>query len=172
MSSSASLNDCWTYYYHDPDNADWNLSSYQRLVDVSTVDDFWHAHVATKPYLSRGMFFLMREHVYPCWDDENNIKGGCLCMKVLKDDIVTFWEHLAVHALGEHITVDPDRWSAVTGLSVSPKRYFCIVKIWLADCADQDEDHRALFRLPPAYNGEVLFRSNMENISGKNTKQH
>lgn len=138
--------------------------SYQRLLDVSTVDDFWHAHIAMKPFLSRGMFFLMREHVYPCWDDEHNLKGG-----VLKDDIVSFWEHLAIHALGEHMTVDGGRWSVVNGLSVSPKRYFCIVKLWLADC-DDDVFNQKSFRLPPSYTGEVLFRSNMENIRGKNNQ--
>ena len=34
------LNDVWTLYFHTPDDPDWTLSSYVRLTDVSTVEDF------------------------------------------------------------------------------------------------------------------------------------
>lgn len=169
--SETFLQDVWTYYFHDPDDPNWNLNSYHRLHDVATLQDFWDVHSATASFLSRGMFFVMREHVYPCWDDPLNITGGCLSMKVLKEDMPAFWEHLMVRMLGETLLVpdasdaDPERWSAINGMSVSPKRFFCIVKLWLRrdDLAD-----RRHYDLPAKYNGEILFRLNAENIKTNN----
>lgn len=163
------LHDVWTYRFHDPEDPNWNLDSYHHLADLSTVDDFWDVHLATMPYIRRGMFFVMREHVFPCWDDKHNITGGCLSMKVLKSDVAEFWEHLVMHVIGERMLAPsaqacvalPDGTPAINGLSVSPKRFFCIVKIWLATDKFTDRKH---FRLPPSYTGEVLFRSNIENI--------
>jgi hypothetical protein len=166
------LQDVWTYYFHDPDNADWNFGSYVRLGDVSTIDDFWDYHRATEGYVSRGMFFIMREHVYPCWDDKLNITGGCISMKVLKEDLPAFWDHLVMHMLGERLFIGPDKddhedeaWSVVNGLSVSPKRYFCIVKMWLRNDRYTERRH---YRIPQSYTGEVLYRTNTENIKGNN----
>ena len=166
------LQDVWTYYFHDPEDSNWNHDSYIRLGDVCSAEDFWEYHAATAKYINRGMFFVMREHVYPCWDDKYNITGGCMSMKVLKDDLPAFWEHLLVHMLGErlllHNTEDDDggdTWSVINGISVSPKRCFCIVKLWLRN--ERFTDKRA-FRLPDSYSGEVLYRTNTENIKGNN----
>jgi hypothetical protein len=167
------LQDAWTCYFHDPDDSNWNNESYHRVCDVSTVEDFWEVNDGLAPFLSRGMFFLMREHVYPCWDDKLNITGGCLSMKVLKDELPAFWEYVATRMLGESLVLesaierhhDPDRWSIVNGVSVSPKRFFSIVKLWLRDELNVDRED---FDLPPSYSGEVLFRSNSENIKNNN----
>ena len=169
-------------YFHEPDDTNWNYNSYVRIGDMSTVEDFWDFNAAIAKYLSRGMFFVMREHVYPCWDDKHNIDGGCLSMKVLKEDMPAFWEHLMVRMLGEALFAPPpkgggggrggrgpavaeDAWSIVNGISVSPKRYFCIVKLWLRT---EDFTHKRFFALPAHYNGEVLYKNNTDNIKNNN----
>lgn len=191
--SLSMLQDVWTLYFHDPNDVDWNLSSYVRLGDISSVADYWDYRTATASYLSRGMFFVMREHVFPCWDDKMNINGGCLSMKVLKDDMPIYWDNLLVHMLGERLfdpkrndedggkndrdgvkqtkdddDEDEDAWSVVNGLSVSPKRYFCIIKIWL-----RDEKHKdaADFRLPQGYVGEVLYKANSCNLKAESVQR-
>lgn len=168
------LQDVWTYYFHDPEDSNWNLDSYRRLGDVSTVEDACLMHEALLPLLSQGMFFLMREHVYPCWDDPNNMKGGCLSLKVPKDSVHDTWQDLTRRMLGEHLLIshkagnrddgdEGDLWSTVNGISVSPKRFFSIVKLWLRDERYTDRDH---FALPESYNAEVIYRSNIESIRG------
>ena len=173
METPVFFQDVWTLYFHDPDDVNWNLNSYIRLGDMSTVQDFWEHHEAIASYLSNGMFFVMREHVFPCWDDPHNIKGGCISIKVLKEDLPAVWEHLIVRMLGERLfspaaDEDCDAWSVVTGLSVSPKRYFCIIKIWLGS---QKYTDPRMFRLPETYDGEVLYRANADNIKGNNQVQ-
>lgn len=171
------LNDTWTMYFHEPSDSNWTMASYVRLEQISSVEAFWRVHEGTKKFLSRGMFFLMREHVFPCWDDPNNIDGGCISIKVLKEDIGTFWEEVAVRMLGESLVkknkVEPRprgasgsddvdaAWSLVNGVSTSPKRYFCIAKIWLRKGVLLD---KANFAFPACYHGEPLYRSNMDNI--------
>ena len=161
------LQDAWTVYFHDPDDPDWALSSYHRVADVTSVADYWAVHEALEGHLARGMFFVMREHVYPCWDDKENINGGCLSMKVPKDDLPAAWAHLVQHMLGETVVRDPAAWATVNGLSVSPKRCFCIVKLWLRDASLCD---RRAFALPPGYCGEVIFRSNTDNIRNNHAR--
>lgn len=178
------LQDTWTFRFHDPDNSDWTMPSYVRLADVSSIADMWEVHVGMQQYLTEGMFFVMREHVFPCWDDVSNIKGGCISLKVLKTELHTFWEELLIGVLGETLVLsagpskaarvgldaekdevvdfqdeEDDLWSTINGISTSPKRYYCIVKLWLRDGRRCNREH---FRLPCNYQGEVLYKSNTE----------
>ena len=155
------LHDVWTLYFHDPEDPDWTLESYHRLGDVATVEDFWELHGAVGEHASTGMFFLMREHVFPCWDDKTNIDGGCLSIKVPVDAAGAAWELLAKRAIGETLVVAPGAWASLNGVSISPKRGFCIAKLWMADERQRD---RGAFRLPEDYRGEVVYRSNRDNM--------
>ena len=182
------LDDTWTLYFHEPSNNDWTMPSYVRLEQISSVESFWQVHEGIKKYLSHGMFFLMREHVFPCWDDVHNIRGGCISIKVLKEELESFWELAVVRMLGDRLVVsgqgpgspnspkdrpntaevneeEPDVWSMVNGISTSPKRYFCICKLWLCEGAPTE---KRFFRLPGNFHGEPLYRSNIENIKHNN----
>lgn len=154
-------------YFHDPNNEDWTLGSYLRLHNISTVEDFWACHNAIKEKLKNGMFFMMREHVFPCWDDEYNINGGCISIKVLKESVVEFWESLCIRVLGENLLDDSHEaeWDKINGISTSPKRYFCIIKIWLKDNTLND---KKFFKLLNKYYGDVIYRDNMDNIQRNN----
>jgi hypothetical protein len=158
------LNDTWTMYFHEPSDSDWTMASYIRLDQISSIEDFWKVHEGMQKYISKGMFFLMREHVFPCWDDSSNIDGGCISIKVLKEDIGAFWQEIVAKLVGESLMVEDassDAWSHVNGISTSPKRFFCICKIWLKDSAYTDKKH---FALPLRYYGELMYKSNAENI--------
>lgn len=155
------LHDMWSYYFHDPEDPDWTLESYKRLGDAATLEDACEIHRAVAPHAACGMFFLMREHVFPCWDDKHNIGGGCLSIKIPVDAARAAWDLLVKRSIGETMVVDDDAWAKLNGVSISPKRGFCIAKLWLADEALTT---RAAFRLPEDYRGEVVYRSNRENM--------
>jgi hypothetical protein len=162
------INDVWTLYFHASDDPDWTLSSYVRLTDISTVEDFWASSSCLTPHVAENMFFLMREGVYPCWDDPQNMYGGCVSMKVSKMDAPRAWEDVCSRVLGETIASDRTAWELVNGVSISPKRYFSIIKVWLKDSErfTQSTD----FDLPSWYNGEVLFRNHMDCIKANTEK--
>lgn len=168
------LQDTWTFMFHDPDDPNWMKESYKRLADVSSVADVWDVHTAVQKYLPDGMFFVMRGHVFPSWDDEWNIRGGCISLKILKTELHTFWEELLIGVLGEtmvlHTEGDGDgSWSVINGISTSPKRFYCIVKLWLRDGMKNTREH---FRLPRSYRGEVLYKSNVDNMMNNNATTH
>lgn len=160
------LNDIWSLYFHDPQDNNWNYDSYIKLCDISTVEEFVEVNNLTKNKVYAGMFFLMREYVFPCWDDENNIKGGCLSLKVPNEEIAEVWTALAHRVLGENVLKDgqQENWNHVNGISISPKKYYCIIKIWMKDVNINDRLH---FRLPYQVKGEVLFKTNQASIDGE-----
>ena len=163
------LQDVWSFYFHDPDDPAWTLESYRRIGDAASVEDVWELQAAIAPHAASGMFFAMREHVFPCWDDKHNIEGGCLSIKVPIDAAPAAWELLLKRAVGETLVADPARGASLNGVSISPKRGVCIAKLWMAD--DTHSTTRAAFRLPDDYRGEVVYRSNRENMQMDAHKQ-
>ena len=157
------LNDVWSLYFHDPDNMDWNLSSYIKLCDVRSVAEFWNSMLVVKPKLSQGMFFYMRTDSFPCWDDASNVNGGCLSMKVLKEHVDEFLLTLCMRAAGETLLLPEyaDKQYLLNGISTSPKRYFCVVKIWLRD---DTLGSKTYFNIPRLYNGDIFYRKNLDVI--------
>lgn len=157
------LNDVWNVYFHDPFETDWTVKSYLRLSSISSVEEFWVNMNSMKPHVHKGIFFIMREYVFPCWDDPHNINGGCLSIKILKDHLPEFWEDLCVKLLGETLLKDEHRehWNLVNGISSSPKKHFCIIKVWLKNDTLASKD---FFNILPRYYGEILYKSNMEYI--------
>ena len=125
------LNDIWSVYFHNPISNNWERDGYIKISDISTVDDFWKIYDEIKDYIHIGMFFIMREHIFPKWDDPQNKEGSFLSFKVLKNNIVVFSEKLLIKMLGETLLSEEnaDKWNQVNGISFSPKKNFCIVKI-------------------------------------------
>ena len=156
------LNDLWSFYFHDPFNTDWNFSSYIKIDDISSVESYWTYHETFRERIPLGMFFLMREHVFPAWDDTYNKDGGCLSIKVLKQDMNVFWETICIRLLGETLLKEDKRktlWDHVNGCSSSCKRHFCIIKVWLKSPIDLEH-----FNIPPGYYGEIIYKPNSDSI--------
>lgn len=157
------LNDVWNIYFHDPFDAIWTTESYVRIASISTVCDFWNNSLAMRQNVQKGMFFVMREYVFPCWDDPNNINGGCLSIKILKENLADFWEDLCMKLLGETLLLQKynHHWNLLNGISTSPKKHFCIIKIWIKD---ETLAHKKYFDIPEKYYGDILYKSNLDNI--------
>jgi len=163
------LNDIWSVYFHDPNDQDWKHSSYINLGTISTVDEFWNHMNVSADNIHKGMFFIMREHIFPAWDDPCNIHGGCLSIKVLKEDMTKFWVELCIKLLGEDLLIDEKKniWDIVNGISTSPKKHFCIIKIWVKS---DELNCKSFFNLPSLYHGDIIYKSNIDNISNDSNK--
>lgn len=162
------LNDTWSLYFHDPSDTNWTMASYVKIADISSANDFWVLARLIGDNFARGMFFIMREAIFPCWDDPSNIDGGCISLKILKTEMMQFWKDLCSKMLCERLLTSTSNWDVVNGISVSPKKHFCIVKIWTRD---QTVQHPAQFNLPANYSGEVIYKSNRCNISLDNVRE-
>lgn len=164
--SETFLNDVWSVYFHDPKDSDWTYESYKRMGNVSTVEEFLAYCDILRPYVVHGMFFVMREHIFPCWDDPGNVNGETVSMKILKEHVGKTWESVACSVLGETFMADRKYWSYVNGISISPKRSFCIIKIWMAKPGLVNNRDDAF--IPHDYTGELVRSANADNIKNNN----
>ena len=99
------------------------------------------------------MLFVMRDNVDPLWEHEDNIKGGCWSLKIPKGNILEIWKKITIHLLNDNILNVDD--IVVNGISISPKKNFCIIKIWLNK---NDNDIKKLNELENiSYNG-IIFK--------------
>ena len=80
---------------------------------------------------------MMRDGVNPVWEDEQNKNGGCFSYKVDNKYVKDIWNELCCYILGNTISTDTVN-TTITGVSISPKKSFCIIKIWMSSCKFQD----------------------------------
>lgn len=150
------LHNTWTLYFHDFLDTNWNRESYEKLVTIQSVNQFWTVMNIVKELLSMGMFFFMRDEIFPKWDDNENKDMSYLSMKILKTNTGDFMEEILVILLASELFKDNERKDLINGISVSPKKNFCICKIWL-DSTDEKYKNIDMFAIPNKYHGEVIF---------------
>ena len=119
------LNDRWIFWFHDPLDNNWKIESYKNILEIKSINDFWCLYNnLDKKIVSNSMLFLMRKDVEPLWEHQRNVNGGCWSLKISKENIHRIWENISIALLGENIGDN------INGISISPKKNFCIIKIW------------------------------------------
>lgn len=133
------LNNKWILWFHDPIDNDWSFESYINIHTINTIESFWEVfNNINKLNIENGMFFLMKDGIKPMWEDEKNKNGGCWSFKILKENIYETWLDLIINCINETILTDVSINDVINGLSVSPKKTFCIVKIWIKNNISKD----------------------------------
>ena len=153
------FNDVWSFYFHDPNDDNWDKDGYTNIGTLSNVHEFWIMFNIVRDNIHKGMFFMMREHIFPVWNDEENKNGGFMSIKILKERAAGFCEELLVNLINESLLKEEYRsqWNVVNGISISPKRHFCIIKIWLKNTEIQDPE---MFNISDGYYGNIIFKTN------------
>ena len=164
-SNQNKLNTEWNFYFHDPSSYNWDQESYQKIYNIKTIQDFWILNNEVENKIHQGMFFLMRNEIFPLWDSEENKDGSSFSFKILKTDSKQYWNNLCVMILSEIFLKEEhlDKWDNINGLSISPKKNFCIIKIWLKtkDLFNNDNINE-YFNMPKDYIGDVIFKNHTE----------
>lgn len=137
VSDKLQLNDTWVLWYHDPLNTNWDISSYKEISVIDSIDSFWQSYTFIENNIvENSMFFLMRKGINPLWEDKSNVTGGCWSFKIQKGNIIEYWTELSIFLLNEDLIINNKNKSKtnnsniINGLSISPKKTFCIIKIW------------------------------------------
>ena len=73
----------------------------------------------------------MREGIFPTWEDPDNREGCCVSFKVPGSVLNEKWQEIMNRVLTEDILKDKSRADCLNGISISPKKEFNIVKLWL-----------------------------------------
>jgi hypothetical protein len=133
------LNQTWNVWGHFPQDSNWSAESYVPIYKLNTVESAI-ALMNTFPEESvkNNMFFMMKDGILPMWEDEKNIHGGSFSFKIPDKDIYRVWKELTYTIVGETISLNQQFVSNVNGITISPKRCFSIVKIWMCNCDFQN----------------------------------
>ena len=84
------------------------------------------------------MLFIMRDGIKPMWEDPKNKNGGCFSYKINNKNVSSVWKNLSYSLVGESLTLDKNVRPFINGITISPKKNFCIIKIWLSTCKYQN----------------------------------
>jgi len=127
------LNDIWAFYFHDPYEMDWSINSFIFINNISKIEDFIEIYLCFKDIINKGMFFFMREHILPIWEDEYNNNGGCFSYKLYNDNLYEKLFNILSLLFGENLGINNEISENINGISISPKKNYYIVRIWIKD---------------------------------------
>jgi len=133
------LADKWTMWAHLPHDTDWSITSYKKIYTIDTVEGaIAIAETIPEVLVKNCMLFLMREGIKPIWEDPKNRQGGCFSYKIINKNVFEVWKDLSYVLMGDSISNQPSFVANVSGITISPKKNFCIIKIWMTSCANQN----------------------------------
>jgi hypothetical protein len=133
------LENKWKLWAHLPHNTDWSLSSYQCIYDFHSMEDVIAISETLPEILVKNcMLFIMKDGISPVWEDTQNRAGGCFSYKVPNKNVYSVWKELTYVLTGETLSSNPSFMKNVNGITISPKKNFCIIKIWMRTCEYQN----------------------------------
>lgn len=126
------LNSRWSIWYHHQKNS-WKLESYKKIFEINNIEDFWifNNNINLLGGINSQHYFMMREDIFPIWEDENNKNGGCWSIKIPLERSYELWIKLSMYIIGETLT---NNELLINGISVCAKNNTTsVVKIWIND---------------------------------------
>ena len=133
------LFDKWVLWAHLPHDTDWSLNSYKKIMTIETVEDMIAiSRGIPEKMVKNCMLFIMREGITPTWEDKRNRNGGCFSFKVTNKSVHSVWKNIGYMLVGETLSNNNKLLQTINGITISPKRSFCIIKVWTANCSHQD----------------------------------
>lgn len=141
----------WMLWAHLPHDTEWSLASYTQLMKIAYVEELIAlTHTLPDKLVTNCMLFFMKHPISPIWEDPKNRGGGCFSYKVPNKSVTETWKELLMLVAGDTLTDDAEFNKCVTGVSISPKKGFCILKIWMTSCAHTHPEKVKSALLKPA----------------------
>lgn len=129
------LKNKWTFWSHLPNETDWSLNSYKNITTFDTVESILTLYEnLPENIIKYCMLFIMKEGITPVWEDEQNRNGGCFSYKINNKFVAQIWKDLSYSLMGETLTENDSFNNNINGITISPKKNFCIIKIWISNC--------------------------------------
>jgi hypothetical protein len=133
------LSDKWVLWAHLPHDTDWSLKSYYKIHAFDMINDSILLNNSfTDDFIRNCMLFLMKDTINPIWEDPKNKNGGCFSFKVSNKNVPELWKKLFFITVGNTISENSNFLEDICGITISPKKTFCIIKIWTKSCKFQN----------------------------------
>tara|TARA_B100000035_G_C20991356_1_gene550307 strand:- start:537 stop:1019 length:483 start_codon:yes stop_codon:yes gene_type:complete len=157
------LNTSWILWFHSIKDTSWTKSSYTKFYTFHNLLDYkLFEGVIQLNHLQNGMFFLMRDGIFPNWEDPDNSEGCCISFKIPGEMIKSEFCKILLHCLSEDILKNPDDWEELNGFSIAPKKEFNITKLWMRN---QQNNYTNLIKELPPYllEKDSMIKKNITN---------
>ena len=130
----------WNLFYHLQTDSRWTIDSYRTIMrDIQYAESVVALNRSIPDYLLyNSMFFCMKDGVGPMWEDKKNRDGGCFSYRVANTDVANVWRKLLCMMCGGGLCTNAKYESHINGITISPKKKFSVVKVWLDVCTFQD----------------------------------
>jgi hypothetical protein len=133
------LKNRWILWAHLPQDQDWSPKSYKKICGFQTLEQVIAVTQSLpEDFVKNCMLFLMKDGIAPVWEHALNRNGGCFSYKVANKSVFKLWQDLTFALVGDCISTNQEFINSVTGITISPKKNFCIMKIWLTNCNHQN----------------------------------
>ena len=134
---TVSIQDTWKIWYHSSKNSSWNNQSYKNIFDITNLYDLkYFIDVVNINHIKTGMFFIMRDNIFPTWEDKENRYGCCISYKIYDNIIKNKLKFIMSEILLENLKFKKNK---INGISIVPKKNYCIIKLWLKNNIRRDE---------------------------------
>lgn len=155
------FNDVWSLYFHDPYDMNWEPNSYKFIGTISSVENFIEIYKTFIDLWTKGMFFIMREHITPRWEDDNNKNGGCFSIKINKTEVLDKLFELTSLMLGETLGKTDIISNNINGISICPKKNYHILRVWIKTNQNISKENYN-FQIPPY--STLMYKSHLDSI--------
>lgn len=133
------LKNKWIMWSHLPGDSDWSLNSYKIITTFNTVESILTLYENLPEHIIKySMLFIMKEGIAPMWEDKHNCDGGCFSYKINNKIVTQIWKDLSYLVMGETLSEADYFNNNINGITISPKKNFCIIKIWISNCENTD----------------------------------
>ena len=136
------LQNKWILWNHGLNDKSWSNDSYKNIFEYNNLYDLKiYFDNLDLLQLQNSMYFIMRDGIFPTWEDINNCNGCCASFKVSSNDILNTWKLLLQNILCENIHKNIQKYNNINGISISPKKEFNIIKIWFKSKIKNIDDY-------------------------------
>jgi hypothetical protein len=145
-------------YYHLPNDKNWKFESYKLIQTLSTIEETISLNEnLPNNIIKYCMLFMMKTGILPIYEDPRNIHGGYFSYKVYNKYVVDIWKKMVYAFCGGSIMTNKENMKYVNGITISPKKNFCILKIWLENLKIQNAEE--VVDIPNLSRTGVIFSS-------------
>jgi hypothetical protein len=153
------LNTNWTLWAHLPHDTDWSINSYKCVYNFNYLEESIALAESIPDIMVKNcMMFLMKEDVKPTWEDPCNRNGGCFSYKVSNKNVHDIWNKLFYSTISNQLSNNDSFTNSITGITISPKKNFCIIKIWMGDSKYQNPELINIKYINGMNNNGCLFK--------------
>ena len=156
------LNNYWTLWIHLPHDTNWNIDSYKKICSFRYLEQaIALINQIEESLVVNCMLFIMREDIKPIWEDEKNKNGSCISYKINNRLVYNIWRQMSIFMVSETLLDNIEHQTAINGITVSPKKNFCIVKLWFNNNIDEKTSISVNKGIKELSNFEGIFKRHM-----------